>query len=38
MNKNITVITYGYPNAATPTASPFVKELVEQWKRMGVNV
>ena len=38
MNKNITVITYGYPNAAAPTASPFVKELVEQWKRMGVNV
>lgn len=37
-NKNITVITYGYPNASSPTASPFVKELVEQWKRMGVNV
>lgn len=33
MKDRLTVVTYGYPNAATPTASPFIKVLVEQWKQ-----
>ena len=38
MSKRIAVITCGYPSAAMPTSFPFVKELVEQWKKQGVDV
>ena len=39
MHERITVVTYGYPCSATPTAFPFVKELVEQWRQQcGVQV
>lgn len=36
--KKVAVITYGYPNQATPTLYPFVKELVLQWRSRGVSV
>lgn len=38
MKKNIVVITHGYPNAVTPTTRTFVRELVEKWRKLGVNV
>lgn len=39
MKNRITVVTYGYPNVHTPTASPFIQVLVEQWKkRYGIEV
>ena len=36
--RKIVVITFGYPNYSTPTAFTFVKELVEQWRKMGEEI
>ena len=34
----IVVLSYGYPNTATPTSCPFLKELVQKWIEMGLDV
>lgn len=38
MSKKIVVISFGYPNVATPTSCTFLKELVIQWRSMGKEV
>lgn len=36
--KKVLVVTHGYPNCVTPTSRPFVRELVEEWRRLGIAV
>lgn len=37
-NKNIVVVTHGYPNVVTPTSRTFVRELIEKWRSMDIDV